>query len=117
MALIGTVDGKGDRSIWSGINGVNDNDIVIETEDTSRYSIFQVSCNSGSFDVSVNDGNQWLTAPLSLADLGAVILDPVIVGVGLRAYGFRGFYSKIRVLQNGAPDLLGATLRSLRDWQ
>ena len=117
MALIGTINSSGDRTVWTGISGVNDNDIAIETEDISRVEIFQVSCNSGSFDVFVYDGNQWLTAPLSIADLGATSVDPVIVGVGLRAYGFRGFWSKIRIRQAGDPALLGATLRALRNWQ
>lgn len=113
-AAIGTVESNGDRNVWTGIAGVSDNDIVIETRDVSRLDTYQVSCNSGSFDVFVNDGNQWLTDPLSLADLGAVTVDPVIIGTGLRNFGFRGFYSKIRVRQNNVTALLGATLRGYR---
>ena len=113
-AVVGTVESNGDRNVWSGIAGANDNDLVIETNDVSRLDTYQVSCTSGSFDVFVNDGNQWLTSPLSLADLGAVTVDPVVVGTGLRNYGFRGFYAAIRVRQTLAVALLGATLRGYR---
>ncbi len=114
MAVTGTVESTGHRYINRGDAGVDDEDVVIETGDISELDLFHVSCGAGSFDVFVNDGVQWLTVPLSLTDLGATGLDPVVAGTALRAYGFRGFWSKIRIQQTGATALTGCVLRGTR---
>ncbi len=111
MALIGTAVKYGRYREYTAIAGVNTGDIVIETTDISRFDTFQLSGGAGAVEVRVNDGVQWLTAPLSLADLGATSNDPVLLTAALRQYGFRGFYKAIRVQQIGAPAATGYVLR------
>lgn len=111
MPLIGTVTEQGVYRQYVAIAGVSDNDVVIETTDVSRFDTFQLSGGVGAVDVFVHDGVQWLTSPLSLADLGATTSDPVLVTAALQQYGFRGYYRAIRVQQAGAPAATGYVLR------
>lgn len=91
--------------------GTNDNDVVIQTNDVQRYSAFMLMSTAGAMDVFVSlDGTNYATAPLSLMDVGAVILDPVVVTAANRIYGFRGVFKYLRVLQNGATAVVNATL-------
>lgn len=102
MPLIGTVTEHGRYREYHGIAGVNDEDIVIETTDVSRFDTFLLSNGAGAVKVLVDDGKRLLTAPLSLADLGATTNDPVLLTASLRQYGFKGHYNKIQVRQEGA---------------
>lgn len=96
---------------YLGVDGVNDGDIIIETTDISTFNTFLLSNAVGAVDVEIHDGQQWLTSPLSLADLGATTLDPVLVTAALRQYGWRGHYRKLRVAQAGAGVATGVVLR------
>lgn len=96
---------------YVGENGVNDNDICIETTDISRYDTFMLSCSTGSVQVFLWDGQNWQTSPLSLSDLGATDQNPVLGTSALRQYGFRGNYQKLKVQQNGASAATNVVLR------
>lgn len=83
--------------------GANDNDILLTTSDVSKFDAFTLMSSTGAVDVLVSlDGTTFSTAALSLSDHGATTSDPVLVTAALRVYQFRGKFSKIRVLQNGA---------------
>ena len=114
MSTVGTKsDVQTHRECWNGVAGTNDNDIVIETTAIDQFNGFFVSCGAGNFDIEVHNGDAWLTsAPLSMADLGSTSLDPVLVGLPLRQYAFRGNWKYIRVRQNGAIALTGMRLRA-----
>jgi hypothetical protein len=94
-------------------SGTNDNDIVIELDQNAEaYDTFELMSTAGAMDVFVTlDGTNYTTAALSLADLGAVTTDPVVVTAANRLYGFRGKFKGIRVLQNGATAVENAALR------
>lgn len=87
--------------------GVNNDDIAIEFGvEVAPYDTFMLLSKTGAADVFVTlNGTDWTTAPISLADLGAVIGDPVIVTAAGRLYGFRGKFKGLRVMQNGAAAL------------
>ena len=88
-----------------------DNDVLIQTDDISRYDTFMVMSTAGTVDVYVSlDGTTYSTAALSLVDQGATTSDPVVVTAALRSYGFRGKYSKVRVLVAGATNPTAASL-------
>ncbi len=113
MAAVGTAKFLGNHVIFDGVDGTNTDDICIETGDVSRYDTFMLSNTAGAVDVEVNDGEKWLTtAPLSLTDLGAASVNPVIVTTALRQYAFKGSYHKIRVRQNGATAATNVILRA-----
>lgn len=109
--MIGTAENKSHSTRYTGIAGVNDNDIVIETDVIERHQAFILMTTAGAADVDVTlDGTNWSTAPLSLVDMGGISASPVIVTVANRVYGFRGVFYKIRVRQNGAPAVANAVL-------
>lgn len=82
--------------------GANDNDVLFTSGRMLAYDTFMVSSSAGAVDVEVTqDGTIW-DGPVSMADLGAITSDPVVVTVAGRQYGFKGKYQQIRVLQNGA---------------
>lgn len=115
MAVFDAVNDFGRVVVYDGTDGTNDNDIIIETNDISRFDTFMLSNAAGAVDVEVNDGSQWLTAaPLSMSDLGATTTSPVLVTSALRQYGWRGSFFKIRVRQNGATPGTGVVLRCQR---
>lgn len=100
----------GDRLLETG-SGTNDNDVVIQTGDVSKYRSFFLMSTAGAMDVLVSiDGTNYTTAPLSLIDLGATTTDPVIVTAANRLYAFPCQARFIRVLQNGATAVVNATL-------
>jgi hypothetical protein len=95
--------------------GTNDNDVVIQSEDVSKWDTFQIMSTAGAMDVFVSlDGTNYATAPMSLQDMGASTSDPVIVSAANRIYGFRGKYAKVRVLQNGATGVTVACMMCSR---
>jgi hypothetical protein len=67
--------------------GANDDDVLFTAPDIRAYGTFLLMSSAG--------------APLSLTDMGAELLTPVLVTVAGRVYGFRGKFRGVRVLQNG----------------
>lgn len=95
-------------------DGTNDNDIVIEfIQGVEAFNTFLLHSTAGAMDVFVciDDGTNYTTAAVSLADLGANTTDPVLVTAAGRLYGFKGKFKKIKVLQNGATAVANASLR------
>lgn len=84
--------------------GVNDNDLLFTTDEVSNYDTFELLGSAGAVDVEVllKAGGTWATAPITMQDLGAASLTPVLVTASGRLYGFMGNFHQIRVRQNGA---------------
>jgi hypothetical protein len=84
--------------------GTNDNDILLTTDEVSNYDSFELLGSAGAVDVEVllKVGGSWSTAPITLQDLGAASLTPVLVTASGRLYGFVGNFHQLRVRQNGA---------------
>lgn len=94
----------GDSVIYTG-SCTDDNEVLIQTGDTLNFDACMVMSTTGVVDVFISlDGTNYITAPLSLADYGAVDTNPVLVTVALRLYGFVSKFWKIRITQNGATD-------------
>jgi len=105
-----TIEYLGNVIRYTNSSTAND-DILIQTDDVSRYDTFMLMSTAGTVDVFVSlDGTNYATAPLSLVDQGATTSDPVVVTAALRCYGFRGKFRKIRIMQNGATNPTAATL-------
>lgn len=87
--------------------GVNDNDVLIQfgstDDDVGDFASWEFQCIAGAADVIVSlDGTNW-SNPISLADLGAITSDPVVVMAAGRIYGIKDVsFQMLRVLQNGA---------------
>ncbi len=109
-----SIDDHGSYREYRGVAGVNDEDLLIETTDISKYDTFLLSNGAGACKVLVNDGLQELTAPLSIGDLGAVDLNPVLLTAALRQFGWRGKYFKIKILQEGATACTGSVLKCFK---
>ncbi len=89
----------GNVLVYSGGNGDDDNDVVIQSGSIIQFNTFIIMSTTGALDVTVSlDGTNYSTAPLSLTDMGAAASAPVIVTVANRVYGFKGYFAKIRVL-------------------
>lgn len=118
MALVGVLTNFGDRQFFTGVAGVSDNDIVIETEDISRYNQFTLVNGAGAVDVFVSiDGVAFLTTPLAMIDKGLALAgqrDYVIVTVADRVFAFEGIYRKLRVRQAGVTAATGSLLLMTR---
>lgn len=100
-----------DAERYKSATGTNDNDVVIQSEDVSKWDTFQLMSTAGAMDVFVSlDGTNYATAAMSLQDMGATTSDPVVVTAANRLYGFRGKYAKVKVLQNGATGVADACL-------
>lgn len=96
---------------YKSATGTNDNDVVIQSEDVSRWDTFQLMSTSGAMDVFVSlDGTNYSTSAISLQDMGATTTDPVVVTAANRLYGFRGKFARVRLLQNGATGVANACL-------
>lgn len=83
-----------------------DDEVLIQTGDMSRYSECSVISTAGAVEVYVSiDGANYTTAPVSLIDLGATDTAPVLVTAALRYYAFPVVAVKlIRVVENGTTD-------------
>jgi hypothetical protein len=94
-------------------SGTNDNDLIFGTLlNMDTYDTFELMSTAGAMDVFVSlDGTNFTTAALSLADLGAITSDPVVVTAANRLYGFRGKFAAIQVRQNGATAVVNASIR------
>lgn len=109
--MVQTVEYIGNVVQYNGVAGVSDNDVLVTTGDVSRYNSFMLISTAGAMDVFVSvDGTNYATAALSLQDMGATTTNPVLVTVANRAYGFRGLFRKIKVLQNGVTGVTAPTL-------
>lgn len=111
MSVYASVSEFGAYREYLGTDGVNDEDICIETGDVTKYNTFMLSNLAGSVKILVNDGQNWQTAPLSLADLGATDTNPVLQTAALRQYGFFGHYKALRVQQEGATAATDVVLK------
>ena len=114
MAQVGTADSGASPVIWTGDAGTNNNDIVIQTLDSSRFDTFLVKSTLGAMDVFVDLGDGNFIGPISIADLGATSSDPVILTAAARLYGFRGSFKAVQVQQNGATAVTGPIMRLQR---
>ncbi len=119
MAEVGTRGGPADRKTgagvkYTGIAGVNDGDVVIETLDVTDFDTFVLKSSAGAMDVFVDLGDGNFIGPHNFADLSATTSDPVVVTAAAKTYGWRGPFEKIQVQQNGATAVTGAILRMQR---
>jgi hypothetical protein len=88
-----------------------DNDVLVQTNDVSRWDTFMLMSTTGTVDVYVSlDGTNYSTAALSLQDFGATVADPVTEAAAGRVYGFRGKFRRVRVLQKGATNPTACSL-------
>jgi hypothetical protein len=93
----------GNGQLFTGGAGTNDNDVIYTTGDISEYDSFLLMSTAGAMDVFPTlDGTNYATAGISLTDMGASDLSPVVVTAANRIYGFRGKFLGFKVLQNGA---------------
>lgn len=114
MAAVGTPDVRGQGVLYTGVAGVSDNDIVIQTGNINQYDTFMLKTDAGAVDVFVDLGDGTFVGPISLADLGATGTAPVIVTAAGRLYGFSGSFDAILVRQNGGTGATGSLLRAWR---
>lgn len=100
-----TVNELGDRILFTGAC-TEDDEILIQTNDISRYSECSLMSTTGAVDVMVSlDGTTYTTTTLSLIDFGASDTAPVKVTAALRMYAFPIVaFRIIRVMENGATD-------------
>ncbi len=106
----------GNVLVYSEGVSTDDNEVVLQSGSIIQYNTFIIMSTAGAMDVTVTlDGTNYSTAPLSLSDLGAAASAPVIITVANRIYGFKGYYAKIRVLQNGSTDLADVAMTCGRD--
>ena len=112
MAItLATVESYGKVEVWSGGVSTDNDEVVLQTGSIIHYNTFLLMSTAGTMDVTVAlDGTNYSTAPLSLTDLGATASAPVIITAANRIYGFKGYFMKVRVLQNGATDLADVVL-------
>lgn len=116
MAAIGVLEDQGIALKVTGVAGTGDNVVVIEAVSVERFTEFTIGSTAGAMDVQISlDGTNFLTAQLSLADLGAIVTDPVVVTVANRVYRFRGAYKSIRISQNGGVAVANAILLCTRE--
>lgn len=103
MALTGTPLELGNVMVYVGVTGVNDNDVLIETADVSRYATFGLASTAGVMDVYVSiDGTNFLAGAISIWDMtgdGSVAVVETVAGALCQ---LRAKVMKIRVLQKGA---------------
>lgn len=106
-----TSDFRGNAMLYANGVGVNDNDLVFQTGDVSRYDTFMLLSTAGAMDVFVSlDGTNYSTAPLTLQDMSSSSDTPALLTAAGAVFGFRGKFSKIQVLQNGATAVANASL-------
>jgi hypothetical protein len=104
MAHAQTVDTTPSRVRYTG-TGANDNDLLFTASGTDGFTVCMLQSIAGAVDVEVRLGpdepDNWTTAALSLQDLGATDIAPVLVTVADRMFAVVGKYEGIRVRQNG----------------
>ena len=113
MALtLATISALGNAQVWSGGIGVNANDVVVQTNDVTRFNEFLLCNTAGAVQVLASlDGTNYMTGPVSMQDLGsASLVTSVIVTAANRIYRIRGVFALLKVTQNGAAAATGVTL-------
>ena len=112
MAItLATVEYYGKVAVWSAGDSDDDNDIVVQTGSVIDFDEFELMSTTGVLDVFPSlDGTNYATAPLSLRDMGALSLNPVVVTVANRVYKFTGHFMAIRVQQASGVDTTAVTL-------
>ena len=102
MALVGTPNFAGPTMQVLGVDGVNDNDIVIELDNVERYNEFTLMSSAGAMDVDVSlDGTNFAVA-IALEDLHS--LTPAVREVATTAdliFRIQGTIKAIRIRQDG----------------
>ncbi len=94
-----------------GIAGVDDNDIVIEVTDASKFDEFIISSTLGVMDVDVSlDGTNFIAA-IALEDRKSLTpATRVVVTVAAGLYSFNGPVQVVRVRQNTATDVISPVM-------
>lgn len=111
---IGNITNNGRRQLSTGIAGVNDNDVVIETGDVSQFGRHILTNVAGAVDVDVSADGINFSAAVALEDLKSTApATRVIVTVAAGMYLLLGNFKNIRVIQNGVTAATGAFLLSL----
>lgn len=110
----------------SGLSGTNDNDIILllKTASGDAYSspveacfYHQLASTAGAMDVFVSqDTGASPTFQLLakyLEDLGSATPSTAVAvtAAGVAGYGFTGHFSAIKILQNGATAVVGASYK------
>lgn len=87
-----------------------DGNVLILTDDVSRYDVFEVHSYGGNFTVEVSfDGTEWTNA-VQLEDRGQTTLTLVTTGVNGPLYAARMKAPYVRLKQSGATDFEGYLL-------
>jgi len=104
----------GHRERFKNGSGINAGDLVIESRGLFSYDTFLIMSTAGVLEIFVCiDGENFTTSPISISDLTAAALTPVLVTEAGKIYGFRGGYEKIQARQVGATAVAGASLLCL----
>ncbi len=90
--------------IYTGIPGVNANDVLFTTASVQHHELFTLMSTTGAVQVLASvDGINFATAPLALEDAGSATNGTyVLLTAALRVYKFWGKFTRLRVTQNGA---------------
>lgn len=112
---IGTFENNGNRQISTGIDGVDDNDIVLETGDVSAFRFHQLRMVAGFIDVDPSlDGINYV-ATIALQTDNDLDADNRVNGFGSTTEGrFEGNYKSIRVRQFAGGPTTGVVLTSYK---
>ena len=112
---IGTIDNNGQRQITTGIAGVNDNDIVIETGDVSAFSRHELKGVTQAVDVDVSvDGVSFALVIAMTDQMSLTPATKVLIAGNTGPFTFEGHYKNIRVRQSGALAATGFVLHSTK---
>lgn len=105
MADVGIHTASGPGLSIIGVDGVNDNDIVMEVSDAEPYDEFFLGTLLGIVDVDVSlDGTNFIAA-IALNDESSLTpATKVVVTAAAGLYSFRGNFKVVRVRQNTAVD-------------
>lgn len=89
----------------------DDNDVVIELADASRFDTFSLMSTAGAMDVDVSlDGTNFAVAIAITDEKTTTPAVKVIVTAPGLLYSFRGNFKVVRIRQNGATDTANAAL-------
>lgn len=111
MALVGTPNYRGKTLEVLGVDGVNDNDIVIELDSVGKFDRFMLSSTAGAMDVDVSlDGTNFITAVALEDEKSTTPGTRVSVTAAGGLYLFQGPVKAIRVRQAGATAAANAVL-------
>ena len=110
MALVGVPNDRGTTLILLGVDGVNDDDVILELDDVQRFNEFYIVTTLGIFDVEVSyDGTNFYVATMT----NQTIVAEVEVLVSVAAHVMKLTLSAIkaiRVSQNGGTAVTSPVL-------